>query len=118
MSKPKIINEIPMSMVEVKAELNKIKKRDGELSFRANKTEDYLNYFTTLSQKKTKEIYKSLEDLNIPRLKDVHIIKLIDILPTHTDDVKAVLQGYATLTVSQENQKKIASTIKGHVETK
>jgi DNA-directed RNA polymerase subunit F len=107
MSKPKIISEEPISMNELKAELAKIKKRDGELSFRANRAEDYLNQFVTDTQKLHKELKETLEGLNIPRLKDVHIIKLLDVQPKSAEEVKLVLQGY-TVTVSQDNCKKIA----------
>ncbi|MFO7710968.1 MAG: hypothetical protein R6V53_04340 [Candidatus Woesearchaeota archaeon] len=111
MSKPNILEEKPISLVEVKSELKKIKKRDGEYSFRANKTEEYLNHFANITQKKAKDIYKGLSDLNIPRFKDVHMIKIIDLLPDTVDDVKIALQGFTTLTVSQENMKKIAKVV-------
>ncbi len=111
MSRPNILEEKPISLVEVKAELKKIKKRDGDYSFRANKTEEYLNHFANTTQKKAKEIYQGLNDLNIPRFKDVHIIKIIDLLPDTVDDVKVALQGFTTLTVSQENMKKIAKVV-------
>ncbi|MGM5488261.1 MAG: hypothetical protein ACQESG_04900 [Nanobdellota archaeon] len=115
MSKPTILEENPITLTEVKSELKKIKKRDGEYSFRANKTEEYLNHFANLSQKKTKELYQALVDLNIPRFKEVHIIKIVDLLPKTVDDVKVVLQGFTTLTVSQDNMKKIAKIVSDHV---
>jgi DNA-directed RNA polymerase subunit F len=107
MSKPQIISEEPISMYELKSELAKIKKRDGELSFRANRTEDYLNNFVVHTPKIYKELKESLEALNIPRLKEVHILKLLDMQPKSPDEVKIILQGY-TITVSQDNCKKIA----------
>lgn len=111
MSKPEIKSEAPISMVEVKGMLSKVKKRDGELSFRANKAEEYLNQFATISQKKTDELKKRLEGLGVPRLKENHIIKLIDLMPDTADDVKLVLSSFQTLTVSQDNQKKLAKAI-------
>ena len=41
-----IISETPISMIELKDKLNEIKKRDNELTPRANKTLDYLNQFS------------------------------------------------------------------------
>jgi len=58
-----------------------------------------------------------LEDLKIPRLKDTHITKIIDILPTTLEDLKAVLQGYS-LTVNNENLNKIVETVNGFIAAK
>ena len=114
MNKPQIIQEHAISLVEVKDELAKIKKRDGELNFRANKTEDYLNTIVKISRKKAKDLYKALEDLQIPRLKDSHLKKMVDILPKTLKEVNVVLQAY-TLTVSNENMQKIADVVAQHV---
>lgn len=103
-------------MLEVKSALAKIKKRDQDLSFRGNKTDEYINAFATITKKKSEEIYSAIEALNVPRLKDAHIKKLIDILPRSQEDVKYVLQSFQTLTVSQENTRKIAKVIKDSLE--
>ena len=47
---PKILNEVPVSMYDIKQELVKIKKRDTELNIRTTKTEEYLKNFASLSQ--------------------------------------------------------------------
>jgi DNA-directed RNA polymerase subunit F len=111
MSKPEIIEEKPISMAELKEDLKKIKKRDEELNFRAEKTQEYLDQFVTIKDKEGKELAKKIEELDIPRLKPEHIIKLVDILPTTPEEVKIVLQGY-TITVTKENLKRVADVIK------
>jgi DNA-directed RNA polymerase subunit F len=110
MTNPKIISEQAISLSEVKDIMNKIKKKDEELNYRAGKTEDYLNQITTLSQAKAKELYKKLEGLKIPRLKEIHINKIIDIQPRTQEEVKVILQGY-TITVSADALKKIAAAV-------
>ncbi|MFC1723023.1 hypothetical protein ACFL0V_02710 [Nanoarchaeota archaeon] len=110
MTQTNIIEEKPVPMAELKKELKKIKKRDEELNFRAEKTEEYLQQFNILNDKETKALYKKIEKLEIPRLKPEHIVKLVDILPTSADEVKTILQGY-TITVSKDNLKKIADVI-------
>lgn len=110
MTKPKVLNEESMSIHEVKAALAKIKERDKVLTFRGNKTEDYLNQFALLGQKKADELTEKLTKLNIPRLKELHIKKIVDVMPKTTKDVKMVLQGY-TVTVKQEHLKKIGDTV-------
>jgi DNA-directed RNA polymerase subunit F len=108
--KSEILNEIPVGMAQLKEELERVKKRDKELNFRATKAEDYLNQ--VVSMKNSEELFKKLAALNVPRLKEQHIYKIIDVLPTTVDDLKIVLQGY-TLTVNNQNLKKIVDTING-----
>jgi len=102
-----------MNVVELKEELAKIEKRDKELSFRANKTKEYLNSVVTMKTKDVKDLYKVLEDLNIPRMKDVHIHKIIDIMPGTMEELKTIVQSY-TLTVNQDNLKKIVKAIEDY----
>jgi DNA-directed RNA polymerase subunit F len=106
----KILNEKPVSMAEVKDELSKIQKKQEELNFRANKTYTYLQEFSKLSLNKSKELITKIEALNVSRLKEEHIIKIVDTLPRHTAEVKALLSGF-TITLSNENAKKIADTV-------
>ncbi len=108
--KQKIIMETPISMSDVKETLTAIKEKETELNYRAGKTFEYLEQFAKLSPKEAKDLSKKLTDLNVPRLKEQHIIKLIDTLPTTAKDVKVVLQGYA-VTITNENLDKIAQTI-------
>lgn len=103
-----IIAENPISTYELKAELEKIKKRDKELNFRAARTEDYLNQVVSFN--KSSDLYEKLVKLDIPRLKDSHIKKIMDIMPKTANDLKVVLQGY-TVSVGNENIKKIVDTI-------
>ena len=106
----KIISQAPINSAELHAEMKRIKDRDKELGFRAQKTVDYLESLGTLDAKKGKELMDKLLKLEIPRLRDMHFHKIIDLMPTSAKDVKIVLQGY-NLTVSQENCKKISDTV-------
>ncbi|MBT3304340.1 hypothetical protein HN592_03730 [Candidatus Woesearchaeota archaeon] len=107
---PEIIEEKPLTMVEVQDELKRIKKRDEELNFRANKTEENLNSILAIDSKLGAELTKKLIGLEIPRVKEIHISKIVDTLPRSTDELKVVLQGY-TITVKADNLKKIISTV-------
>ncbi|RLE39428.1 hypothetical protein DRJ17_00565 [Candidatus Woesearchaeota archaeon] len=106
-----IVEEKSMNVAEVKEELKKIKKRDKELGFRANKTEEYLQAACKIDQKRAKELYEKLENLKIPRFKDIHINKIIDILPKTIEDIQIMFQGYP-ITITQENIKKILDIVK------
>ncbi|MBU0979271.1 MAG: hypothetical protein KJ709_00560 [Nanoarchaeota archaeon] len=111
MTNPEIISEQPMMLSELKDELTKAKKRDKELSFRAQKAEDYMNSIYSLKPAQAKELFGKLEMLSIPRLKDVHMMKIVDLLPLTVESLKVILQGY-TLTVNQDNMKKIVNVVK------
>ncbi len=115
MSDMQIISESPINTYQLKKELEKIKKRDNELNFRANKTEECLNQIAEL--KDATELFDKLMKLNIPRLREQHIHKLIDVLPTTVNELKVVLQSY-TLTVNNESMKKIVDTINEFLEKK
>ena len=114
MTKPEILNEQPINMVELKTELDKIKLRDKELSFRANKTHDYLNQFVVLSSKQANDLKSKLESLKITRLKPEYMVKIVDILPETVDELKTVLQGYV-VTINQADMQKIVKVIQDFV---
>ncbi len=114
MTKPRIIEEEPINMVELKDEIEKILKRDKELSFRANKTHEYLNSIVILKTKESKELADKLMKLKIPRLKELHINKIIEILPGSVEEVKTIIQAY-TITISPDNIKKIVNTVSGYI---
>jgi DNA-directed RNA polymerase subunit F len=105
-----ILAETPVNSSDVKKHLEAIQAHDKELTFRAQRTLEHLEAITVLAPKKAKELAEALAKLEIPRLKEQHIHKLIDVLPKTQDEVKLMLQGYA-VTVTNENCKKIADTI-------
>ena len=115
MAEAQIILETPINMYQLKKELEKIKKRDNELNFRANRTEEYLHQVATV--KHADELFEKIVQLNIPRLKEQHIHKIIDLEPTSINDLKVALQGY-TITVNNESIKKIVDTLNEFLEKK
>ncbi len=114
---PKIISQTPVSMSELKLEMEKIKKREKEPSIRVTKTEDYLNSLSNLTAEKEKKLLEAIKKLDIPRLKDEHLIKIADILPRTVDDLKLTMQGYV-ISISNDNIKKIVNTINSVLEEK
>ena len=115
MTETQVISEAPINIYQLKKELERIKKRDNELNFRANRTDDYLNQIAPL--KKTDELFDRIMKLNIPRLRDLHVNKIIDISPTTVNELKVVLQGY-TITLNNESMKKIVDAINEFLENK
>ena len=107
--------ETPINTYQLRKELEKIKKADNELNFRANRTEEYLHQI--LVHKNADELFDKITKLNITRLKEQHIHKIIDIMPTNLNELKVVLQGY-TITINNESMKKIVDAINEFLEKK
>ena len=99
-------------MAELKEEIKKAKERDKErgASVRVTKVEDYLNNFEIVSVSKEKKLKEELEKLEVPRLREEHMVKIIDLMPRTEDDLKMILQSYLVI-VSSENVKKIVDVI-------
>ncbi len=107
--KPEVISQEPMTLGEVKEVLKKHEK-DGELNYRAGKTYEFIKAMKLLSRKDSDKAFKELTDLDIPRLKDVHIKKLIELLPTTEQEIDIIFYG-ATITVNKDNKKKILAAL-------
>ena len=101
-----LINEVALDMNDVADKLQEIEKRDKDLSFRANRTKEYLAGFVQRKPKEIQELKQKIEGLNIPRLKDRHIAKIVDVSPKDMDSLKLLLSGEA-ITVKDEDLKKI-----------
>ncbi len=103
-----ILSETPVSAYQLKEELEKIKKRDKELNFRAAKTGEHLNSIG--ATKNLDSLYEKISKLSISRLKEQHIRKILDIMPKTVNELKVIMQGY-TVNVANENMKKIVDFI-------
>ncbi|MBU2639179.1 MAG: hypothetical protein KKG75_00555 [Nanoarchaeota archaeon] len=117
MSNEKLIQERPITMAEVGSSLEKLEKEEKELNFRSNKAKAYMKNFAKLDIKKANELFKKIQELNIPRLKERQIVKVIDTLPKGIDDLRMVFVGETT-TVNDENMNKILDVVKDYVKKK
>ena len=110
MTNIELLKETPITMVELKEKLEKINKKH-ELSFRANKTSEYLGIFAKQKQKEIEGTRKKLNDLNILRLKETQITKIIDTIPKDMDSLKAIFAG-ENLSLKQEDMKRVLECLK------
>jgi DNA-directed RNA polymerase subunit F len=113
MSGIEILNENTLNLAELKDRLESVKKRDGELNARSTKMYNYIGKFLkkTDDSKKIAEVKKKLSDVDIGRLKERHINKIIDIRPKNADELKAILSG-ENLTLKQDDLNKVLEAIK------
>jgi DNA-directed RNA polymerase subunit F len=106
-----IIEQKPVSMVDLFHKLDSIKTGGKELNFRAEKVHAYLADFANVKKEDMEAIHARLTALEIQRLRDKHIIKIIDVMPQDADSLKAIFAGEVSL--KQEEVDKILEAIKG-----
>lgn len=111
MANPIFIEEKTLSLVDVKDYVEAIEKRDTKLTFLSGKCKEYLDGFVTLTPAKKEELQKKLLHLNLTRLKEEHIAKIIDFLPKDTNELKVVLQAYP-LSMPKKDQDAIVEVVK------
>jgi len=111
MGEIEIIEEKPLALTEVKTMLEKIEKRDKELTARATKVKAYLDKFVAVKDKEAEEIKKKIDGLEISRLKPRHISKIIDLMPKDMGSLRAVFAG-ENITLKQEDLNRILECLK------
>jgi len=94
MTQPEKLSEKAIDIYQLKEELKAIEARDGELSFRSQKTKEYIDSISQMDIAKAKEVREKIENLNIPRFKDEYISKIIDVKPLTTDDLKQLISTF------------------------
>lgn len=104
--KPTLVKETAIDIYQVSEELAKIAERDGEMSFRAQKTQEYFNEVKQMDSKKATEIREAIVALEVPRLKEDHIAKIIDTKPVSVEDLKQLVSSF-NITVKDDFVKKI-----------
>ena len=62
-----------------------------ELSYREEKTLEYLKEFSKLSKKEVQNALQELQALEIPRLELVHLIKILEIMPANGQELRAIV---------------------------
>ena len=73
-----ILEKTPISMSEAKTILKKVDK--DNMTYREEKSKEFLNEFCKITQKDFEKVFKKIEELDL-KLESENIIKIIDILP-------------------------------------
>ena len=98
-------------MAELKEKIEDIKKRDKELKPRTLKTHEYLERFVSIKGKDAVKIKEQLLKLQISRIKERHIAKIIDIMPKDIETLKLIFVG-ENVTLKQDDLEKILEALK------
>ena len=108
MVNPQFVEEKPLSFADVKVILTALEKRDIEFNYLSKKSKDYLEAFPPTE--KREELHQKLMGLNLTRLKEEHLMKIIDFLPRTVNDLKIVLSAYP-LSLPKKDQESIVQVI-------
>lgn len=95
-----ILNSKPLSIVE-SAEY--VKKGDER------HIHEYFKNFTKLDIEKAREIKSSLSALNNPKIKESHIVKVIDVVPQSVEEVHKI---FVDVSLSEEEANTILNIVK------
>ena len=106
-------NELkPVSLSEVKSILKKVEKERKELSYEQKIALEHSQKFVQLPFKKTSDLIKELSELDF--LQEIHIYKLVDLLPSKEDDVKTIF-AKERITLNESPIKKILEILKKYL---
>jgi len=97
-----VIERKPVPIALVKELLAKVKEKNHEQKI----TFEYASKFAKVSKEDAEKIREELKEAGIPRLKEKHIIKIVDIMPKTVDEIKALF-AKEEITISKEDMQKI-----------
>ncbi len=110
MPAPQFIEQRSLSLSHVKEITKEFEERDKELGFFSTRVKEYVQEFVTLSQSQEQKLYKKLQGLELTRLKEEHIAKIIDFLPRDANELKIVLSAYP-LSIPKKDQDAIVAAL-------
>ena len=115
MATPQFIEEHAIALTDVSDIFNQVEKRDTSLNTRSLKVKEFCETFQSpLGIKKKQELVKKLQDLGLTRIREEHIVKIIDFLPKDSNELKVVLQAYP-LSLSKKDQDSIIGVVKDYL---
>lgn len=95
-----------LDMVETKKILESLEDTDKK-----KQLETFIKKFSKLSLKKAQEIKKELEGLGFLKLKQEHIVKIIDLLPEDASDLNKI---FTDVSLDEDETNKILEVVKKH----
>ncbi len=92
----------PLSIPEILEYLDKKEERENELI-------GFIKKFTGLNAKEAKEMKKKINDLDLMKIREEHVIKIIDSMPENSEDLNKILTGVG---LDEDETKKILEIVK------
>jgi len=97
-----IKNNEPLSMAEA---INYVDKNNDA----GKEVIGFIKKFTKLKQAEAKELKKKLKELDLIKLNDKHIVKLVDFLPDDSEEINKIV---VEANLNEDETKKLLETIK------
>lgn len=79
----------PVTLAEVKDILDREQAARAELTYEQKLAHEHVTFFAKLPAKKADELVKKLVALG-GRVTEAHARKIVDVMPTHPDDLRAI----------------------------
>jgi len=98
-----IKNSEPLSMAEIAEYIKKTKDSD------VSEVLKFIKKFTKLTAKEAVELRKKLESQNLMRVKQEHIVKIIDLMPENAEELNKI---FVDSNLDEDETKKILETVK------
>ena len=95
-----ILNRKALSMAEANKYVNKDTGSD---------IKGFVKKFVKIKPEKAEELHKKLQELDLMKIKEEHIAKVIDILPENADDLNKM---FSDVGLDEDEIKKILDTVK------
>ena len=93
----------PVSMAEA-LEYVKSAEEDSETDVKG-----FIKKFVKITPSKAKELQKKLEELDLMKVRDEHIVKIIDILPEDQEELNKI---FVEISLDEDESKKILDAVK------
>ena len=97
-----IISRNPISIAEVAEQLKKTKSENKELI-------DFTKKFAKVDVNDARKIHEELKRLDLIKMKDEQIVKIIDIIPENSADLNKI---FTSVTLDEEESKRVLDVIK------
>ncbi len=97
-----IKNNKLLSMSEVIEYLKKTENSGTDIA-------KFIKKFAKLTPKEAKELRKKIEELDLMKVREEHIVKIIDLMPENPEDLNKIFVGVG---LDENETKKILETIK------
>ena len=110
MANYEIVNKKPTHSSKIIENLNS-KLEERELTYREEKVLEYLKKFNKISSSDFEKALQELKDLNIARVEEAQLIKILEIMPKNGTELRSIIS-HGGVIVVDETVEQILSILK------
>lgn len=96
-----IIKKIPLNLAEVNSYLKNVDENTPLVN--------YMKEFSKLTKSEAEKISSEVRELNNPKVKEEHIVKIADMVPVDSEDINKIFQDSS---LTEEESQAILSIVK------